>query len=467
MSGTSFAPPGYIRSDSSVSDQSYPEPPVIPPRVYYSERIPREQIELLNRSSKSDDSYGSPFLISHPHSNITRPDPVMDSFDKMNNGTKLASQIEQSTSAANSNEGLAKLQKPKEFVDSVHQMDTMPLQKVDGELKQGLPIPADGKDVAKEDSALNADQGAISSKKGHNDVVDEISTAVSEIPAETQITSMECPVDAASNQPEHDFDVGTRSDSISYDSAVPPQSFAWTESSNHHFSQQEPSTSISTSKQENIIIDIDDRFPRDFLSDIFSKVILSKDSSEFGMMNNDGPGLSLNMENHEPKRWSYFQKLVQEGNNQTEEHVSLMDQDLRFSSELGKDGDDRSYSPMGLPTDVISPDHVDVGLKFGESKHNELPVSTAADSLHPNYDNSLAKDTESMQFGAMMENLRVPESEYEVFVVIYLFILVNMCFSYDNFHIGLVQDVNFESRGIGLPPLDPSLGDLDISTLQV
>ncbi|KAK7324256.1 hypothetical protein VNO77_27786 [Canavalia gladiata] len=49
---------------SNAIDLKTLHPPPLPTRVYYSERVPREQVELLNRSSKSDDAYGSRSQVS-------------------------------------------------------------------------------------------------------------------------------------------------------------------------------------------------------------------------------------------------------------------------------------------------------------------------------------------------------------------------------------------------------------------
>ncbi|KAF9619161.1 hypothetical protein IFM89_005175 [Coptis chinensis] len=48
-------------------------------------------------------------------------------------------------------------------------------------------------------------------------------------------------------------------------------------------------------KRGDILIDINDRFPRDFLSDIFSKERLTEDSSSISLLYNDGTGLSINI----------------------------------------------------------------------------------------------------------------------------------------------------------------------------
>jgi hypothetical protein len=183
-------------------------------------------------------------------------------------------------------------------------------------------------------------------------------------------------------------------------------------------SQEIPSGGDSAPVQGDILIDIHDRFPRDFLSDIFSKAILSEDSSGISPLPKDGAGLSLNLENHEPKHWSYFQKFAQEGFVQKD--VSLIDQDhLGFSPAIRKveEGDHVSYHFTTSTADGVSDRHVVSQLNLGEDDQKELPGMVGADNkvLHSNYDNSQVKGTESMQFDGMMENLRMPDSEYEVF----------------------------------------------------
>ncbi|PSS06293.1 Band 4.1-like protein [Actinidia chinensis var. chinensis] len=71
--------PGYGNSESDPIDLSYLDPPVPPHRVFYSEWIPREQSELLNRFSKSDDSLGSQFLINHTHSDVVQQGFITES----------------------------------------------------------------------------------------------------------------------------------------------------------------------------------------------------------------------------------------------------------------------------------------------------------------------------------------------------------------------------------------------------
>jgi hypothetical protein len=54
-------------------------------------------------------------------------------------------------------------------------------------------------------------------------------------------------------------------------------------------------------------------------------------------------------------------------------------------------------------------------INFGQDNQNNLPGMAVADStMMSDFDPSQLKDTESMQFEAMMENLQSPESQYEV-----------------------------------------------------
>ncbi|KAJ6353482.1 hypothetical protein OIU76_002492 [Salix suchowensis] len=120
------------------------------------------------------------------------------------------------------------------------------------------------------------------------------------------------------------------------------------------------------------------------------------------------------MENHEPKHWSYFHKLAKE--DFVQKDVSLIDQDH-----------------LTTPAGLSNVDHKSYRFThFAEG---------AESTMMSDFDDSQLKETESMQFEAMMENLQSPESQYE--------------------------DGKLDNRNDGLPPRDPSLGDIDINTLQV
>jgi hypothetical protein len=120
--------------------------------------------------------------------------------------------------------------------------------------------------------------------------------------------------------------------------------------------------------------------------------------------------LSINMENHEPKSWSYFQKLAQDGIG----NASLIDQDhLGFSPAIV--GDNRAQHVTPLTTDEVPLNRAEFHLNFGEEIQKDLHGENGTETTvqQSNYDQSQINDTESMQFDAMLDNLRAQDSEYE------------------------------------------------------
>ncbi|XVF78019.1 hypothetical protein PTKIN_Ptkin14bG0094500 [Pterospermum kingtungense] len=390
----------YTDSDSNPTDLSYLEPPVPPHKVYYSERIPREQLDLLNRLSKSDDSLGSQLLLSHPQSNVAQRDPNIEIVEKLCD-SNIAPHTESSAAKPSNidyqtiDDGLAQLQKYKEFADSISQMNSKLSEEVSGTgLKQVVSNPVENM------QAVNKDRVQVDCLK--DNLSDDQKILAFDKKAETGLG-----LPAVSDAP------SAMHDEHNLTSKTPPgdlQVDLMTESSRIDDSKENHHSGISRAEQGDILIDINDRFPRDFLSDIFSKAMLSEESSGVSPLQPDGAGLSLNMENHEPKHWSYFQKLAQDYG---EKDGSLINQDNR--------------SHQFTPVNVVPLSQADSDQNFGQdsSKDGQPRVQIS----------------ESMQFDAMMENLRTTKSEYE--------------------------KGKSEKRNIGLPPLDPSLGDFDINTLQL
>ncbi|MFS7922352.1 putative protein kinase TKL-Pl-6 family [Helianthus anomalus] len=257
-------------SGSDLIDLSYLEPPVAPPRVYHSERIPRGQVEM-NRLTKSDDS--SQFILTHSRSDVGPQNSISEDIHSQN--------------------------------------DLRPISTFD-------------KQAETSDFAANDDQ--------------------------------------------------------SYD----------------------------PNEQGDIIIDVHDRFPRDFLSGIFTRAQMSEDLHSMGVLPQDGAGLSMNIPNHEPQHWSFFQKLARDEFPQKD--VSLIDQDQRaFSSKFPKvEEDDRSQ---------LDSENARVDVEEIDAPQSQQ-----------------VKVSESMQFVDMVENIRKPNSEHEV-----------------------------DTGNVGLPSLD----NLDISPLQI
>ncbi|KAK9005331.1 hypothetical protein V6N11_042769 [Hibiscus sabdariffa] len=365
-------------ADSNPADSSYLEPAVPPRKVYYSERIPREQLDLLNRLSKSDDSLGSHLLLAHPQSTVAQQGPNTETVENLGDSNLVPHTESSAAKPSNNapNPGAVSLINSK-LSEGV----------LDTGLKQAVSNPVDNI------QAPNKDGVQVGCQK--DNLPDNVSAETGPgLPVASE-SAFTLPHDAnltSKNPPGH-FQVDLR-----------------TESSAKDDSKENLHSGIIRADHGDILIDINDRFPRDFLSDIFSKAMLSEESSGVSPLQTDGAGLSLNMENHEPKHWSYFQKLAQDFE---EKDGSLINQD-HISDQFTSRG-------------VVPLSQADPDKNFGENKlkdgQTEVQIS------------------ESMQFDAMIENLRTPESEYE--------------------------KPKSEKRNVGLPPLDPSLGDFDINTVQL
>ncbi|CAH8321443.1 unnamed protein product [Eruca vesicaria subsp. sativa] len=272
-------------SESNLIDLDYSEP--LPPptrRVYRSERIPREQLEMLNRLSKSDDSIGSQFLMSHTQANTGQQDPAKQGEGKAHEDSHIVNEkISEKFGASN---------------------------------EQKVLNP----EAAKKNKVVNG--GGI----------------------EAEAPSHVIPEDQACS---------------------------------------------------GVVIDINDRFPQDFLSEMFAKA-LSEDVPPGGVneYQHDGAGVSLNVENHDPKNWSYFRKLA-------EDQFSERDLPPGFPSDMEDSGGiTKLHHVARLTKDGISAENrVDPQQNLGQA----YVADTKEDAQ--------MKVTESEEFGAMVENLRTPEDE--------------------------------------------------------
>ncbi|KAL1300036.1 hypothetical protein AAHE18_18G151000 [Arachis hypogaea] len=347
-SNSGFAPT-YVDSQSNAVDFSSLNPPPLPERVYYSERIPREQVDLLNRSTKSDDLHGSQFNISDLLSDAKPSDSVTGSDDNLHNGNQPL-RAEESGVAAKPlpADGYAtKHQIYKHFPDPSSQLKSKLTEHVNSELKK---VP----------SARHLEDPASCLPE-----VDWGNATVTESNESRMVQGL--PVSLNGNQ--------TTKDDFQ------PSSSVASKTSQEGFSGRHPLTS-------------------------------------------DGVGLSINVKNHEPTPWEYFHKLAQEGLN----NVSLIDQDhVSFSPAIEEVEDDGR-------TQHVTP------LTTGEIYQKDLHgrVGTETTILKPN--DPLVKDTESMQFNAIMENIRAQESVFE--------------------------DGKFETRN-RTPPVDPPVSEIDPNSLQV
>ncbi|RZB66323.1 putative serine/threonine-protein kinase SIS8 isoform E [Glycine soja] len=437
----------YVDSRSNAADLSSLHPPPLPKRVYYSERIPREQLELLNRSSKSDDTHSSQFHVSDLLSDINPPDSVTESGDKLHGGN-LPNLSEELGIAENHlhaddyavdnvavNHQIYKL-----LPDASSQMKSKLTEHVNPELKQVLLDNGGCKDLLNKDDVVGLETEIYSKNNYNKPLVDETKASKPDLPNLRQVSFDKLLDDPASNLPEVDWgDTSVKESNEDINVQALPVSINGN-TTTEDYSEEFPSNVVSKQVQADILIDINDRFPREFFTDMFSKAVLEEDPSSLHPLTSDGVGSSVNMENREPIRWSYFQKLAQEGI----DNVSLMDQDhLGFSP--GKVvGDNRAQHVTPLTTDEVSLNHAESHLDFVEENIRDLHGRIGAETtlLKSNYDHSQVNDTESMQFDVMMENIRAQESGYEV--------------------------GKFEKMNSNLPPPDPSFaGEFDPSTFQV
>ncbi|KAL1221376.1 Serine/threonine-protein kinase EDR1 [Cardamine amara subsp. amara] len=310
----------HTDSESNLIDLDYPEPLKPTRRVYRSERIPREQLEMLNRLSKSDDS--SQFLMSHSQAAIGQQDPAKEAAEKSHENSHIVNDVESIPKVGASNETVDK---------------------------------------------GTANAGGIETEARN---LSHIDTAMSHVIPEKQTSS-------------------------------------------------------------GVLIDINDRFPQDFLSEIFAKALSDDMPPGANPYQHDGAGVSLNVENHDPKNWSYFRKLAEEQFG--ERDVAYIDQTPGFPSDMEDGGEiARLHHVSPLARDGISKDNrVDPQQNLGQD-YNYAAGANEGRQM---------KVTESEEFGAMVENLRTPDCEHE--------------------------DENTETRNAGLPPHGPSLADYDTSGLQI
>ncbi|KAI9401436.1 hypothetical protein POPTR_001G123500v4 [Populus trichocarpa] len=427
-SGDPFAP-GYGGSEADPTDFSYLEPSVAPHRVFHSERIPREQAEL-NRLSKSEDSSDPQILITQARSGCSQP--LIESIDKLHEGN-VASQTDQSHPSAKLcyakpqtvEDGLAQFEKYKEFADNIGT--------VNPSIAQGL-----GSNVQKSDSrrvVFNPvdDYEGFQVKGNYTDLsINDNETVGLTHPTASQGTSSKHPEDPALGPPEFERTETVSDNNNGNNTKVNVQPLAWTESPVRAVSEGDPSIGVGTLEKKDIRIDINDRFRPDILSDIFSQAKIHENVVSPIV---DGAGLSLNMENHDPKHWSYFRKLQDQF---VRKDVSLIDQDhLGYLSSLTNDEGgtliDYSYPP--LRSDGVALPHIEEDVQ--QETSGVVGLNTM--DSHADYGHFELKETESAQLDGV--NARIPESEYE----------------------GGKLDI----RNTGAHLVDLSSGEFDISTLQI
>lgn len=414
FSSDGFPTSGFGASGSETDETGfcYLEP-IVPQRVFHSERIPREQPEL-NRLSKSDDSFGSQFLRTQRNADYSQT--VIESVETLldENSTLQSDQSVLSSKVPHGNrqtvgDGSEALEKYKTLENTNHRTN----MNISGE--------HDGSEVG--DMPKRKEAGGLTHL-----------TANEEVPDKHKEESFMGPL-------ESDWVDGSAHKNPGNESQEQAEPSSLTENLCKNVTQVESEGGVGTSEHGDILIDINDRFPRDFLSDIFSKARNSENISGITPLHGNGAGLSLNVENHEPKRWSYFRNLAQE--EFVGRDVSLMDQDhLGFSSSLAnvEEGGTMNRYPL-LNSDVGAIYHRDSHINFDDNLQQESRLLTGPSTTnrYTDYDSSKLKGNESMQLDE--PSAKVPQVDD--------------------------ADAKLDVQDIGVPLGDFYLEDFDISTLQI
>nr|XP_010924148.1 uncharacterized protein LOC105047056 isoform X2 [Elaeis guineensis] len=503
-SGGGAVTSGFSDYEADMTDLCYSDPPSRPFRVYQSEMIPREQPDFLNRLSKSDDSIGSQFLKLHSRPGVAQ-ESIAEALDPSHEGN-LVSQTEECSSATRPplEDSLMQFEKYKELADAITQKSRFepisapggsetakfPHQPVDGDepltswdqhdpevravsdqteiisseqsRKTGGKIQKSGlhhAPMASVDDKITVNEDRILHESNTGRLVEKVMTVGEKNlvksnfkePAVDGAAIKEQGIPAAILPDIHWEDI-TMKNTYSTDAAGHASASPWTESSNEAVSREE--SSVAPPEKKDIIIDINDRFPSDLLSDIFSKARIAEDLSNLGPLHKDETGLSLNMQNHEPQRWSFFRNLAtgEFGHND----ISLMDQDhISYPSRLTEveEGISKPHQFAPVENEGVDLSHMEPQIDFDEEMQQEASSTIIGDAsiLNQSFIPSdiaqprLMDKSEGLQvenpFSKLGENLRTNASEYE--------------------------ELKFPVEEVAEPVIDTCMGEFDLSNLQI
>ncbi|KAH6776242.1 kinase superfamily with octicosapeptide/Phox/Bem1p domain-containing protein [Perilla frutescens var. hirtella] len=382
------------------------EPDVFPQSLFRSERIHREQAGL-NRLFKSDDSSGPQLLVTR--SDVSQH--IIESADKLTDRNVTAN-----------SENIGAFAKST-FVDSLAAEEK----------------PNESSNLADSVSAAASsvyDRNESDNKADLNAVVSPIAVTYISSPMMNRGTS-EYPSDesAQTSMETHQNRMKINAnDGKLNDMGRGDVSSSATSQSNPHFV-------AGTSGHESILIDINDRFPHDFLSDIFSKARIEENSAGVTSVHDYAAGLSVNVTNHEPKHWSFFQNLARDN---SRNDASLMDQDHpTFSSSQANMGEVASgnYGYPHLDGGQVTAENVDSSsnLAADNQRQSSGPVKPDAMNLPLPSDYDISQAT-GIQINHPM-NSRTTGSIHE--------------------------DEKKATQPSGFPIVDFSLGDFDPTSLQI
>ncbi|XAR56078.1 Non-specific serine/threonine protein kinase [Bertholletia excelsa] len=431
-SGKPFVP--RCGEEADPAEPSYLEQPVLLQRVFHSERIPREQTEL-NRLSKSEDSFDPQVLITHARADLSQQ--MAESVDKLHDGImESQSQSEQFASPikplpvnAQTVEDGATQSEKYEAADKMNPKNLgEPFESKfqNSVLKPVILTPGDGHEMSR---LVNT----------YRDQSDRETSAVNN-PVVSRGPSGKRLEDSASRAQETHWSEMAVKKNTGNNPEENVRSVALVENPVRLPSQSDPAC-IGAPGQKDIRIDINERFSPDFFSDIFAMVRNSEDVAALSPLHHDGAGLSLNMENHEPKRWSFFKKLVQ--SDFVRKDVSLIDQDhLGLSSPLTNvEVASVDYTFPSSKTEGVALGPVNSRIDYESNLQPQSSVAVGPDTMDVHLGNSpQIKGNERTHFNALV-NPGTPESDTE--------------------------DGKLEVQHDATPLNVPSLGEFDLSSLQI
>ncbi|KAK9156233.1 hypothetical protein Sjap_003713 [Stephania japonica] len=337
--------------------------------------------------------------MSHSRSGIPLQESITESVDKIHEENlvlpaepSIPSEKSLHSNPSTIGEGLVQFEKFKELADVIGKTNTLET-KLDSrrtELNNVLMAPVDEKDAGDSDKidrpqVINPhDSEIVQIKINHKDLsVDQANTSKLGHPSIPQGSSyMKNNEDLASSLPELQWgDLASKpSNAHDFPQTGPARDFSHED---HPSLDAQPKPLVG-----DILIDINDRFPRDFLSDIFSKAGHFEDSSYSGPLHGDGAGISSIMENHDPKRWSFFHNLAQ--GEFGAKDVSLIDQDhIGFSPLAQVEGAPRAYHFSPSKADGGALENVDAQVGIKEIQPDPAGnIGTHVINQHVDYDPS-------------------------------------------------------------------------------
>ena len=348
-------------------------------RVFHSERIPRGQFDSIHRLSKSDDSMGSQIRI---------PQLMQESLSSNQIQAEISTLQNPNTKITAVDDGLLHFHKYEGMADTIllkHQVET--------ELtKEGGKIPSSHLPILPENDVSN--QAWHDSEEEMHIQRANLSphsfTSYDQKIRNNEMISLE-----GDSKKHLDYfmpevppgKVNIQSPEISIATGLGNLSeFHWGEMSTESIYDNDfkGQTMTQLASQSDICIDIDDGVPQDLLSDLFSKASSPPESSTAHNLISNDIGHSLDINNPEPKRWSFFRNLTEFTRPQKD--VSLIDQDqIPFTSAMANTGalvpisyefSDREMvynaSQLGFVTDISGPS--DDATDSGSVAHLYMPT---------------------------------------------------------------------------------------------